>query len=106
MHITDIGDDDRQCWLQHPHPVRLVIQFIPRKGPFPPHYVLLIYPGRNNAPFNSTRFPSREALLAKLGAVLPGLEEKLNAGQGDIARVVFAQSLQLSEEQVATLGFA
>ncbi len=84
--------------------VRLVIQYVPDHGSSQANYVVTVYPGPRNSPFQSMKFPSREELAQRLRAAIPGFDEGQLLGTRDTPQIVFAETMQLSDAQILALG--
>ena len=83
---------------------RLVIQYVCDQGSPQGHYVVLVYPGPKNSPFQSVRIPKREELLRRLRVAIPGFNEELLPKKEDGTQIVFADSIELSDAQLLGLG--
>lgn len=83
--------------------LRLVIQRVLEGEPPRPVYRLVAYPAPKGLSLRPARFGSRERLLERLRAAIPGFDENL-LGSGLQTQVVFAGDCALSEEQLVVLG--
>ena len=87
----------------HTNSVRLVIQLV-RDGT-KPHYRVAVYPGPSGAPLH-VKFSSRDELLERLRAAIPGFDEIHLLETGDATEILFADSMELSDAQLSSLGLA
>jgi hypothetical protein len=82
--------------------VRLVIQSVCEKGSVAPGYRVIIYPERN--PFRGPlKFSSREQLLQRLGAAMPGFDTNHLRQAIGATQIIFAGTVELSDAQLAKL---
>jgi hypothetical protein len=86
--------------------VRLVIQFVRDLASAQSSYRIVIYP----APQKSSGpllFSSRETLVQQLRAVIPGFDgHQIQADEPTTSEIVFADTLELTESQLARLCLA
>jgi hypothetical protein len=82
-------------------PVRLVVQYLGKGQPEP--YRVIVYPDR--AAFRTPRcFTTRDELIRRLRAILPRLDGAvLEPNSGISPQIVFAESVELSDAQLAEL---
>jgi hypothetical protein len=85
----------------HTNSVRLVIQLV--QGGTKPHYRVAVYPGPSGAPLH-VRFSSRDELLERLRAAISGFDEAYLLGTGDASAILFAESMELTDAQLSSLG--
>jgi hypothetical protein len=85
----------------HTNSVRLVIQLV--QGGTKPHYRVAVYPGPSGAPLH-VKFSSRDELLGRLRATIPGFDEICLVGTSEATEILFADSMELSDAQLSSLG--
>ena len=85
----------------HTNSVRLVIQLV-RDGTTP-HYRVAVYPGPSGALLHM-KFSSRDELLERLRAAMPGFDEIYLLGTSEATEILFAESMELSDAQLTSLG--
>ena len=81
--------------------VRLVIQLV--RDDTEPHYRVAVYPGPRGVPLHR-KFSSRDELLKRLRAAIPDFDEKNLVGASEATQILFAQSMELSDAQLSSLG--
>ena len=68
-------------------------------------YRVVAYPPPKGLSLEFAKFSSREQLVERLQAALPGFDENLLTTAGD-TQIVFARDVQLNKEQLVSLGIA
>ena len=85
----------------HTNSVRLVIQLV--QDSTKPHYRVAVYPGPSGAPLH-VKISSRDELLERLRAAIPGFDEIYLVGTSEAPEILFAESMELSGAQLSSLG--
>jgi hypothetical protein len=86
--------------------IRLVIQRVSGVLPGSVSYRMIAYPERNGLRFRPAHFSNRAAVLSQMKAAIEGFDEKLLRGEHEATQVVFAASLDLTDQQLIRLGVA
>ena len=87
----------------HTNSVGLVIQLV--QGSTKLHYRVAVYPGLSGAPLH-VKISSRDELLERLRAAIPGFDEINLLGTSEATEILFAESMELSDAQLSSLGLA
>jgi len=82
--------------------LRLVIQSVPGSERLPSFYRLILYPEWKGAR-RPLVFVARDELLQRLAAVIPHFDCTRVGQPGSSTRIVFAETLALTEAQLARL---
>jgi hypothetical protein len=91
----------------HPdHRIRLVIQEIHDADARAAAFRVLAYPRRPGMREEPAEFSSREELLTRLRKAIPGIDARSLASSDSWTQIIFAQDLELTDEQLALLGLA
>jgi hypothetical protein len=86
--------------------LRLVIQRVQEDGGLKEaSYRVVAYPPPKGLSLRLAKFSSREQLVERLQAAIPGFDEKLLTTVGD-TQIVFARDVQLNKQQLVALGIA
>lgn len=83
------------------HSVRLVIQIV--WNGIEPYYRVTVYPGPRGAPAQ-VKFSSRDELLERLRAAISDFDEKHLVAKNGATQILFAESMELSDSQLSSLG--
>ena len=86
--------------------IRLVIQEVCGSHAEPATYRMIAYPRRPFMKDEPATFSSLHDLLARLRAVLPGVDERVSSAAEAGTQILFARELELTDEQLRTLGLA
>jgi hypothetical protein len=84
--------------------LRLVIQRVQEgEGQSAASYRVVAYPPPKGVALRPAKFSSRQLLVERLQAVLPGFDENLLGAAAD-TQIVFARDVQLNKAQLVALG--
>ena len=99
-----IKDEHREMLSEPAKSVRLVIQCVRDPVSSQLSYLVMIYPGPKDFPFQSGKFFLLEKLLQRLHAAIPNFDEGQLLEDSSAVQIVFAQTMQLRDTQISALA--